>query len=92
MPSDLSFQSPSGAWGAVPEGADRCFRWPFLIQAGGGAGAPTPPALTSAERDDAQLMEAVGRGDAGAYRELVQRHLRGVHAFAYRLLGMICPR
>lgn len=37
--------------------------------------------------DDAELMEAVGRGDPAAYRELVQRHLRGIHAFAYRMLG-----
>lgn len=56
-------------------------------------GRPADDTATSAvprvngAADDAELMEAVGRGDPGAYRELVQRHLRGIHAFAYRMLG-----
>jgi RNA polymerase sigma-70 factor (ECF subfamily) len=29
----------------------------------------------------------VAQGDVQAYRQLVERHLRGVHAFAYRMLG-----
>jgi RNA polymerase sigma-70 factor (ECF subfamily) len=32
-------------------------------------------------------MELVAGGDARAYRELVERHLRGVHVFVYRMLG-----
>jgi RNA polymerase sigma-70 factor (ECF subfamily) len=37
--------------------------------------------------NDAELMERIAGGDPGAYRELVERHLRGVHAFVYRMLG-----
>src|SRR5687768_8684842 len=47
-----------------------------------GLGAPV-----SAPHDDAVLMERVARGDAGAYRELLERHLRGMHGFVYRMLG-----
>lgn len=41
----------------------------------------------SAPPDDAELMERVASGDPKAYRELVERHVRGVHAFVYRMLG-----
>lgn len=41
----------------------------------------------SAPHDDAELLERVANGDPGAYRELVERHVRGVHAFVYRMLG-----
>jgi RNA polymerase sigma-70 factor, ECF subfamily len=37
--------------------------------------------------EDAELMERIAGGDPRAYRELAERHLRGVHAFAYRILG-----
>jgi RNA polymerase sigma-70 factor (ECF subfamily) len=37
--------------------------------------------------DDPALMERVAVGDASAYRILVDRHLRGLHAFVYRMLG-----
>ena len=37
--------------------------------------------------DDASLMAAASHGDVGAYRELVNRHARGVHAFVHRMLG-----
>jgi RNA polymerase sigma-70 factor, ECF subfamily len=47
--------------------------------------ASVPP--VSAPEDDAGLLVRVANGDARAYRELVDRHLRGVHAFVYRMLG-----
>lgn len=47
---------------------------------------PVGNALNAA-LDDAALMERIAGGDPGAYRELVQRHLRGVHVFVYRMLG-----
>lgn len=37
--------------------------------------------------DDFELIERIAEGDARAYRTLVERHLKGVHAFATRLLG-----
>lgn len=37
--------------------------------------------------DEVQLIELVAGGDVRAYRKLVDRHLRGIHAFAYRMLG-----
>jgi RNA polymerase sigma-70 factor (ECF subfamily) len=36
---------------------------------------------------DVELMERVARGEARAYRDLVERHVRGVHIFVQRLLG-----
>jgi RNA polymerase sigma-70 factor, ECF subfamily len=36
---------------------------------------------------DVDLMERVARGEARAYRELVDRHVRGVHVFVQRMLG-----
>jgi RNA polymerase sigma-70 factor (ECF subfamily) len=39
------------------------------------------------EEDDDQLITRVQSGDPRAYRELVERHVRGVHAFVYRMLG-----
>ncbi len=41
----------------------------------------------SDREDDAALLERVQGGDPRAYRELVERHVRGVHAFVYRMLG-----
>jgi RNA polymerase sigma-70 factor (ECF subfamily) len=44
-------------------------------------------AAVSAPENDAELLERVASGDPRAYRELVERHMRGVHAFVYRMLG-----
>lgn len=44
-------------------------------------------ARVSALEDDAELLGRVASGDPRAYRELVERHVRGVHAFVYRMLG-----
>lgn len=41
----------------------------------------------SAALTDLELFERVQSGDPRAYRELVERHVRGVHAFVYRMLG-----
>src|SRR6187402_2162389 len=41
----------------------------------------------SAALTDLELFERVQSGDPRAYRELVERHVRGVHAFVYRILG-----
>src|SRR5262245_45912247 len=41
----------------------------------------------SAEQTDLELFERVQNGDPRAYRELVERHVRGIHAFVYRMLG-----
>jgi RNA polymerase sigma-70 factor (ECF subfamily) len=40
----------------------------------------------TAPDSDAELLERVASGDPRAYRELVERHVRGVHAFVYRML------
>ena len=37
--------------------------------------------------DEAELVAAVARRDAAAFRVLVERHAGGVHALAYRMLG-----
>ena len=39
------------------------------------------------QRLDAALLERVASGDPRAYRDIVERHVRGVHAFVYRMLG-----
>jgi RNA polymerase sigma-70 factor (ECF subfamily) len=44
-------------------------------------------ASVSSLPDDAELLVRVASGDPKAYRELVDRHVRGVHAFVYRMLG-----
>jgi RNA polymerase sigma-70 factor (ECF subfamily) len=41
----------------------------------------------AAGASDEALMQAVTGGDVGAYRELVTRHVRGIHAFVFRMLG-----
>lgn len=41
----------------------------------------------STTTDEVGLIELVAKGDVRAYRQLVDRHLRGIHAFAYRMLG-----
>lgn len=38
-------------------------------------------------QSDQELIERVQSGDPRAYRELVERHVRGIHAFVYRMLG-----
>lgn len=40
----------------------------------------------NSERDDHQLMERVAEGDDGAFRTLVERHTRSLHAHAVRML------
>lgn len=40
-----------------------------------------------ATMDEVGLIELVAGGDVRAYRQLVDRHLRGIHAFAHRMLG-----
>ncbi len=47
----------------------------------------TDAAAQTASASDEALMQAVVGGDVGAYRELLNRHVRGIHAFVYRLLG-----
>jgi RNA polymerase sigma-70 factor (ECF subfamily) len=44
-------------------------------------------ARVSEPEDDAELITRVQSGDPRAYRVLVDRHVRGVHAFVYRMLG-----
>lgn len=44
-------------------------------------------ARVSAGATDLELFERVQSGDPRAYRELVERHVRGIHAFVYRMLG-----
>lgn len=39
------------------------------------------------ELDDAALLAAAGRGDAPAFRKLLERHASAVHRVAYRMLG-----
>jgi RNA polymerase sigma-70 factor, ECF subfamily len=39
--------------------------------------------------NDRHLLEAARRGDEGAYRELVERHRRDLHAHCYRMLGSL---
>jgi RNA polymerase sigma-70 factor, ECF subfamily len=48
--------------------------------------SPTSVAAVTATDSDAELLERVASGDQRAYRELVDRHVRGVHAFVYRML------
>jgi len=44
-----------------------------------------PPA--TGEGDDRALMARVGAGDSAAFGELVERHMRQVHALSWRMLG-----
>jgi RNA polymerase sigma-70 factor, ECF subfamily len=60
--------------------------WPIVAQRPEPAGSATVPAV-SAQPNDAELLERVANGDPRAYRDLVERHVRGVHAFVYRMLG-----
>lgn len=46
-----------------------------------------PGALSADDALDAQLAERVRRGDAGAFDQLVTRHMRRAFGVAYRLLG-----
>jgi len=42
---------------------------------------------SAATAEEVRWLELVAQGDQQAYRQLMNRHLRGVHAFAYRMLG-----
>lgn len=44
-------------------------------------------ASSAAASEEVRWLELVAQGDQQAYRQLMNRHLRGVHAFAYRMLG-----
>ena len=44
-------------------------------------------AADDAATEEVRWLELVAQGDEQAYRQLMNRHLRGVHAFAYRMLG-----
>jgi RNA polymerase sigma-70 factor (ECF subfamily) len=48
---------------------------------------PREKPAVDATTDEVELIELVAGGDVRAYRQLVDRHLRGIHAFAYRMLG-----
>ncbi len=48
---------------------------------------PVSGPAVSAPQNDAELLERVASGDPRAYRDIVERHVRGVHAFVYRMLG-----
>jgi RNA polymerase sigma-70 factor (ECF subfamily) len=43
--------------------------------------------VTSSLPDDVELMQRIGRGDARAYRSMVEQHLRTVTRFSERILG-----
>jgi RNA polymerase sigma-70 factor (ECF subfamily) len=62
--------------------------WPgaSYIQGQGAVRSASVRAVTLPQ-DEMQLLELVQNGDPRAYRELVERHVRGVHAFVYRMLG-----
>ncbi len=74
QPLSLGFDAGL-AWHSVEQAARVS---PRQVSAGG---------VMSVAADDAELIELVARGDHGAYRELVNRHLRGMHVFVYRMLG-----
>ena len=62
--------------------------WHSTSQYRGEAGSrSTTLHAVSAAQDDMELLERVQSGDPHAYRELVERHVRGVHAFVFRMLG-----
>lgn len=71
-------------WQPLPFALDAAAPWQSVAS----AAARTPLGNDlNAPLDDVVLMERIAGGDPGAYRELVQRHLRGVHVFVYRMLG-----
>jgi hypothetical protein len=51
----------------------------------------TPTLTPTSTQLDAQAVAAVRRGDAGRYRELVERHERRVFAVAWSRLGDFLP-
>lgn len=71
-------------WRPLPSTFDSAALWRSVA-------SPTASRSVSNDVDpalgDAALMERIAGGDPRAYRELVERHLRGVHAFVYRILG-----
>jgi RNA polymerase sigma-70 factor (ECF subfamily) len=46
-----------------------------------------PKRVTSSLPDDVDLMQRIGRGDARAYRSMVEQHLGSVTRFSERILG-----
>jgi len=60
---------------------------PFPLGLDAGAVQESVEVQLTVTVDDAALMEQVAQGDAAAYRTLVERHLRGLHGFTYRMLG-----
>lgn len=48
---------------------------------------PREKPAVDATTDEVQLIQLVASGDVRAYRQLVERHLRGIHAFAHRMLA-----
>jgi RNA polymerase sigma-70 factor (ECF subfamily) len=46
----------------------------------------SPPTPAASDRD---LLEAARAGDEGAYRHLVERHRKDLHAHCYRMLGSL---
>ena len=72
-------------WQLPPLGFDGGPIWQSVGQLG--SLAPARPAGVDVNADDdLQLMKRIAGGDARAYRELVERHVRGVHSFVYRML------
>lgn len=49
--------------------------------------ARADPSIPVSERDDVELVRRVAAGDGAASRILVDRHLRSLVRFAYRMLG-----
>jgi RNA polymerase sigma-70 factor (ECF subfamily) len=49
--------------------------------------AADPSHVTASPPDDFELMQRIGRGDAHAYRKMVEQYLRSVTRFSERILG-----
>ena len=49
--------------------------------------APAPARVTSIAEAERTIVERVRSGDLSAYRRLVERHQRRVHAIVYRMVG-----
>jgi RNA polymerase sigma-70 factor (ECF subfamily) len=75
------------AWQPVAAGFDLSPLWNSIAGSSGGLRARVAPEGSVVPATDLDLMERVAGGDPRAYRELVERHLRGVHVFVYRMLG-----
>jgi RNA polymerase sigma-70 factor, ECF subfamily len=75
------------AWQPATLGFDLGPLWSSIGGPSGGWQARVAPEASVNSANDVDLMELVAGGDPRAYRELVERHLRGVHVFVYRMLG-----